>query len=118
MNNIFVLYDTDCAFCVQCGKWIASQRQTVPITFIAAGSPEAQRIFPYIDHERTKIDLTVVSDVGGVYHDAKAWLMCLWALTEYRAWAVRLATPELMPSAKNIISTISNNRKTISKMIA
>jgi predicted DCC family thiol-disulfide oxidoreductase YuxK len=118
MNDIFILYDADCAFCVQCKHWIASQNQIVRITFLSAGSAEARRLFPFIDHERTKVDLTAISDVGGVYHDAKAWLMCLWALKEYRSWAFRLASPEMMPSAKSIIATISNNRKALSKMVA
>lgn len=118
LNNIFVLYDEDCAFCKECKAWLASQKQLVRITFIPADSPEARRIFPHVDHERSKIDLTAVDDTGGVYHDHKAWLMCLWALRDYRSWAKTLGTPELLPTAKNIIATISKNRKRISKMIA
>lgn len=117
-KNLFVLYDTDCAFCVQCKQWIASQRQIVRITFIPADSPESRRIFPNIDHAQSKIDLMAISDDGGVYIAEKAWVMCLWALAEYRSWAFRLASPEMMPSAKSIIGTISKNRKTISKLIA
>jgi predicted DCC family thiol-disulfide oxidoreductase YuxK len=118
MNNLFVLYDNDCEFCWQCRRWLESQKQQVRLTFIAAGSAEAKDIFPRIDRGRTKTELTAIDENGGVYHDAKAWVMVLWALTEYRSWARRLATPELMPSAKSIIATISKNRKTISKLIA
>lgn len=117
-NNIFVLFDRDCALCVQCRDWLTAQSQHVHLTFIPANSAEAHRIFPRINHDATKTDLTVIADDGGVYTAEKAWLMCLWSLKEYRSWAFRLASPELMPGAKSIISTISKNRKAISKLIA
>lgn len=118
MRNIFVLYDSTCALCGQCKHWITSQRQLVKVTFIAAASPDARRLFPNLEHERTEQELTAIGDSGEVYHGAKAWLMCLWSLADYRAWAARIATPELLPTAQKIIATISANRKTISKLVA
>jgi len=77
---------------------------------MAAGSPEARNRFPGLDHDNTLVDLTVVGMNGEVYHGAKAWIMCLWALKKYRGTALRLATPELMPSAKRVIAWVSRNR--------
>lgn len=118
MRNIFILYDSTCALCGQCKTWIASQRQIVKVTFVAAASPEARRLFPHLDHARTEQELTAIGDSGDVYHGAKAWLMCLWSLDDYRTWARKIATPELLPTAQKIIATISSNRKNISKLIA
>jgi len=52
----------------------------------------------------------VIGDDGAVYFGPKAWLMCLWALREYREWSLRLSSPALLPNAKRVISTISQNR--------
>lgn len=117
MRNLFVLYDSKCALCAECKHWIASQRQIVRVTFIAAASAEARRLFPNLEHERTEQELTAIGDAGEVYHGAKAWLMCLWALADYRSWAAMISSPELMPSAQKIIATISANRKKISHLI-
>lgn len=118
MRNLFVLYDSKCGLCIQCKSWIASQRQLVRVTFIAAASPEAHRLFPTLEHEWTEKQLTAIGDSGEVYHGAKAWVMCLWSLADYRNWACTISSPELLPTAQNIVATISANRQKISKLIA
>jgi predicted DCC family thiol-disulfide oxidoreductase YuxK len=105
-----VLYDGRCALCRRSQAWLESQPKFVPLEFVAAGSQEARRLFPGLDHDNTLVDLTVVGPNGEVYHAAKAWIMCLWALRKYRGTALRLATPELMPSAKWVITWVSRNR--------
>jgi hypothetical protein len=42
--------------------------------------------------------------------------MVLWALPQYRDWAYRLATPELLPTTKRVVSTISQNRYKIGRV--
>jgi hypothetical protein len=59
--------------------------------------------------------LTVISDEGAVYYGSKAWLMVLWALCRYREWSYRLATPELLPTTRRIVSLISQHRYQISR---
>ena len=113
MNNLFVLFDSSCELCQHCKSWLQSQQQKVALTFIAAQSNEAQAIFPVLNHEETMEELTVISDTGAVYHGAKAWIMCLWALTDYRSWSYRLATPEMMHVAKRFVALISDNRKSL-----
>jgi predicted DCC family thiol-disulfide oxidoreductase YuxK len=105
-----VLYDIRCALCRRARAWLDDQAKYVPLEYVAAGSQEARQRFPGLDHENTLVDLTVVGMNGEVYHGAKAWIMCLWALKKYRGTALRLATPELMPSAKRVIAWVSRNR--------
>jgi predicted DCC family thiol-disulfide oxidoreductase YuxK len=117
MFNLFVLFDPNCGFCRRCKQWLQIQRQIIPLTFIEAASSEAKQLFPVLNHEETLTELTVISDNGAVYHGTKAWLIVLWSLKDYRGWARTLATPEMMPVAQKFITMVSDNRKTISKMV-
>jgi len=82
----------------------------VELVFVPASSDEARSRYRQLNHSLTLAELTVISDQGAVYNGPKAWLMCLWALREYREWALRLSSPELLPTAKRVISMISQNR--------
>jgi predicted DCC family thiol-disulfide oxidoreductase YuxK len=75
----------------------------------------ARRRYPQLNHDLTAEDLTVVSDAGAVYFGAKAWVMVLWALARYREWSYRLATPELLPTTRRVVSMISQHRYQISR---
>jgi predicted DCC family thiol-disulfide oxidoreductase YuxK len=110
METLTVLYDARCELCRRIRAWLEAQPTYVRLDFVAAGSDKARRRFPDLDHQATITDLTVVSDVGDVYSGAHGWLMCLWALRDYRAWALRLGTPALMPQARKMITWISQNR--------
>ena len=113
-----VLYDGRCAVCRRARAWLETQPKFVPLEYVAAGSQQARSRFPTLDHDNTLVDLTVVSFNGEVYHGAKAWIMCLWALKKYRGTALRLATPELMSSAKRVIAWVSRNRFRIGQVPA
>ena len=52
----------------------------------------------------------MISDAGDVYVEANAWIMCLWSLRDYRAWALRLSAPELLPLARRIVLWAALNR--------
>jgi hypothetical protein len=82
----------------------------VPLVFIAFQSDEAQRRFPGIDALKPGEQLLVISDEGAVYRGAHAWIMCLWALEDYREHAQRLAHPVLLPLAKAVCELLSRNR--------
>ena len=62
-------------------------------------------------------ELIVISDLGGVYRDADAWLMCLYALVEYREWSSRLAAPALRPFARVMFETLSASRHWLSSWL-
>ena len=76
-----------------------------------AGSAEARWRFPGLDHAATLRDLTVIADDGLVYAADGAWLACLWALTDYRGMAERLASPRLLPTARRFIAAAAAVRQ-------
>ncbi len=93
VRGLTVLYDDECSLCRFLREWLARQRQLVPLEFVAAGSEEARRRFPSLDHRATLDEITVVGDAGQVYRSSAAWIVCLWALREHRPLAHRLSTP-------------------------
>jgi len=110
METLTVLYDANCELCRRIRAWLEQQPSYVRLEFIAAGSETARCRYPGLDHAATLRDLTVVSNTGDVYAGAHGWLMCLWALRAYRAWALTLSTPALMPQAQRFITWVSQNR--------
>jgi predicted DCC family thiol-disulfide oxidoreductase YuxK len=116
MFSLTVLYDPDCGLCKRAHHWLAEQSKIVELNFVACASEEARKRYPFLDHDLTTKDLTVVSEEGAVYFGPKAWLMVLWALTRYRDWSYRLATPELLPTTKRVVSVISQNRYQIGRV--
>jgi predicted DCC family thiol-disulfide oxidoreductase YuxK len=110
MKSLYVLFDADCELCVHCRDWLMKQTAFVPLVFIAFQSNEAQRRFPGIDALKPSEQLLVVSDEGAVYRGAHAWVICLWALENYREHAQRLAHPALLPLAEAVCELLSWNR--------
>ncbi|MBX7221354.1 MAG: DUF393 domain-containing protein [Blastocatellia bacterium] len=116
MRHLIVLYDAQCILCCGIRNWLQEQPKYVDLYFVAAASERARFKYPELNHQETLKELTVVSDKGVFYQGAKAWVMCLWALKNYRGAALRLGTPELMPVAKRFIVWISNNRYRIGNL--
>jgi predicted DCC family thiol-disulfide oxidoreductase YuxK len=117
MKYLYVLFDADCELCVRCRNWLMKQPAFVPLVFIAFQSDEAQRRFPGIDPLKPGEQLLVISDEGAVYRGAHAWIMCLWALENYREHAQRLAHPILLPLARTICELLSRNRFFLSDIL-
>lgn len=116
MFALTVLYDPDCGLCRRAHEWLADQAKLVELNLVPCASEEARKRFPFLDHDLTKQDLTVISPEGAVYFGPKGWLMVLWSLTRYREWSYRLASPELLPTTKRVVSAISQNRYQISRV--
>ena len=116
MPILTFLYDPSCGLCRRVQGWIAEQPKLVEIKMIPIKTDAARRRYPKLNHELTARDLTVVSDAGAVYFGPKAWLMVLWALCRYRDWSYRLATPELLPTTRRVVSLISQHRYQISRV--
>ncbi|MFB7451040.1 thiol-disulfide oxidoreductase DCC family protein [Streptomyces sp. NPDC056194] len=100
VGRLTVLYDADCPLCVHLRHWLLRQRQLVPLDLVPAGSQQARRLFPALDHAATLREITVIGDRGQVYREASAWIVCLWALAEHRPKAHWLATPAGRPFAR------------------
>lgn len=117
MPLLYILYDDQCALCRQCRRWLSRQRSFFELRFIAMRSPEATTRFPGIEQHGLGEELLVVTQAGAVYRGAAAWIMCLYALREFRAWSFRLAQPALQPLARRICALISENRLRLSRWL-
>ena len=113
VTSITILYDAACGVCTFARNWIGKQSSLVGIEFVAAGSTEAQRVFPQISPG----ELTVVADTGEVWLGNHAWIVCLWALRDYRDFAFRLTSPALLLMAREAFIAVSKNRLALSSVL-
>jgi predicted DCC family thiol-disulfide oxidoreductase YuxK len=113
VTSITILYDAACGLCTFARDWIRKQSSLVGIEFVAAGSTQAQRAFPQISPG----ELTVVADTGEVGLGNHAWIVCLWALRDYRDLAFRLTSPALLLMSREAFVAVSRNRLALSSML-
>ncbi|MGH9593934.1 MAG: DCC1-like thiol-disulfide oxidoreductase family protein [Bryobacteraceae bacterium] len=113
IHTLTVIYDPRCGLCTQIKGWLAGQPACVTLRLLAAGSAEARERFPMIPAG----ELAVVSDSGQVWRGDNAWIVCLWALCEYRQWAAKLASPLLRPLARQAFSAVSQRRSALSRFL-
>jgi predicted DCC family thiol-disulfide oxidoreductase YuxK len=109
MRRLTVLYDAQCPICIRCRDWMSEQPAFVELRFIPCGSPDAKARYgavPWLGEE-----LVVVSDDGDVWAGPAAFLLCLWALKDWREWAYRLSGSTLAPLAERFFHAISTRRK-------
>lgn len=114
MNRLTVLYDDSCALCVRCRDWLSTQTAYVEMELLSGHGREARERFgavPWLGE-----DLVVVSDEGDVWVGAAAFLLCLWALVEWRPWSYRLSSPTLAPLAERFFHALSSNRRLIAAL--
>lgn len=117
VQKLYVLYDAECGLCQRCLGWLRRQPAFVALVFIPLQSPEIGCRFPGIEQMHPEKELLVISDAGGVWQGGAAWVMCLWALREYREWSQRLAHPALLPFARRACGIVSENRRQISRWL-
>lgn len=117
MKRLYVLFDGECSLCGRCQAWLARQPAFLELHFLPFQSPEALRRFPGIEALHPEEQLLVISDEGGVYRGPQAWIMCLYALREYREWSRRLAHPALLPWARWFCELLSENRFQVSRWL-
>ncbi len=118
MKSLTVLYDPTCGFCSRCRTWLESQPKFLPLEFVAANSAEAQKRYPShsaLNHEPG--ELVVIGDDGAVYQGPSAFIMCLYALADYRELSIKLSQPSLMPLAAKAFKALSENRKSLSELL-
>lgn len=117
MQKLFVLYDANCQFCLRCRSWLEAQPAYFELKFISARSPEAHRQLPGIEKYESSNELIVVGADGAVYQGPTAFIMCLYALVDFREWSLRLSSPLLLPFARQMFEFISSNRLAVSKWL-
>ena len=116
MRRLTVLYDARCGMCSAAARWLGKQRQLVRLETLPAGSEAVRRRYPTLASAEPE-ELVVVSDEGAVYTGPSAWIICLWALDEYRDWSFRFARPALLPLARGIVEWISTRRHGLSRAL-
>jgi predicted DCC family thiol-disulfide oxidoreductase YuxK len=114
MKKLYILYDGDCGLCAGLSRWINVQPKFIDCEPLAAGSPRAAALFPTFASAGRPEELTVVSDEGAVYKNNEAWIMCLYALIEYRGWAMKLSRPPFLGLARQAYRLLSRNRTQLS----
>ena len=104
MRRLTVLYDAECAFCVRCRAWMERQPAFVELEFVPCAEPPARyRDIPWLGQE-----LVAVGDDGSVWAGPAAFLVCMWALRDWREWACRLSSPALAPLARRFFASVSS----------
>lgn len=117
MNALTLFYDARCGLCSQVRKWLETQPAYLRLEFIPYDSPEAVRRLPAIRQLRADEEILVLADTGEVWQGAGAWVICLWALKEYRAWSARLASPAMQALARKMVYWISAHRIGLSRLL-
>lgn len=117
MNTLTLFYDARCGLCSGLRKWLSSQPAYVHLEFVPYDSPEAAKRLPVIGRMDADKEIVVMADTGEVWQGAGAWVMCLWALREYREWSARLASPTMQGMAKKVVHWISQNRIRLSHLL-
>lgn len=110
-----MIYDATCGFCVRCREWLERQPAFLEVECLWSRAHETASRFPGLVGPGPA-DLIVVDDEGGVYRGATAWIMCLYALRDYREWSFRLASPALLPFARKAFEGLSASRGVISRL--
>jgi predicted DCC family thiol-disulfide oxidoreductase YuxK len=111
-----VLYDARCGVCSAARRWLEGQPQIVPLELLAADSAEARRRYPTLAEAEPE-ELVAVSDEGDVYRGPHAWIVCLWALEDYREWSFRFAGPALLPRVRDLVEWLSTRRQRLSRAL-
>lgn len=110
-RGLTVLYDPGCALCQRCRSWMEGQEAHVRLRWLACTAEEARKAYgaiPWLEDE-----LVVVGDGGEVWAGPAAFLVCLWALVEWREWSFRLAGPAFAPLAERFFLFLSSRRRSI-----
>lgn len=117
MTTLHVFFDHNCGMCGRFRAWLERQPQLVEIRFTSYHDPEARRICPVLDSLHPDEKLVVMADTGQVYQGETAWIMCLWALDNYREFSMTLARPRWLPLARRVCEFVSSNRYAFSKLL-
>lgn len=117
MTTLTLFYDARCGLCSSVRRWLSAQPAFVRLEFIPYDSPQARQRCPMIDQLHADQEIIVLSNDGHLWQGAGAWVMCLWALHDFRAWSSRLASPTMQSIAKKIVHLISANRLTLSSLL-
>ncbi len=115
--RLYMVYDNSCGLCSHLVQWMSTQLTSWELHFVAAGSEEARALFPELPNPARPEELVAISGDGAVYRGDAAFIVCLYALDNYRAIAFRLSRPAFRPLARRVFSMLSTNRLRISDFL-
>jgi predicted DCC family thiol-disulfide oxidoreductase YuxK len=115
--RLYVLYDGSCGLCSHLVQWMSGQPTSFELLFVASGSDAARRLFPAFPMPARPEELVVISGDGEVYRGDSAYVVCLYALDNFRTLAVRLARPGFRRMARRLFSMVSTNRVRLSELL-
>lgn len=119
MQTLSIIYDDRCALSRWLKDWAEDRPAFVALVFVRAGSAEAERVAPGLSGNSVVVaDLIAVGDGGEVYRGDSAWVMCFYAVEEFREWSIRMATPELLPLARKAFVVLSRHRVRVADWLA
>jgi predicted DCC family thiol-disulfide oxidoreductase YuxK len=114
VTGITVVYDASCGLCARAKEWITQQVPLVGLRFVAAESATARQRFPQLPTG----EVAVVANTGEAWFGDHAWIVCLWALRDYRDLAFRLTSPLLSLMAREAFTVVSKNRHALSSLLS
>ena len=117
MKTLTIFYDAHCGVCSHFRRWMLEQPAYVRLDFVPYDSPQALRLCPELPTLRADQEIVVMGDDGAVWQGGGAWVVCLWALRDYREWSLRLATPGLLGVARKVAHWVSVNRLVVSRFL-
>jgi len=112
MDDLIVLYDSACSFCVSCRRFLEACAQHDRLNFLCCRSAVARERYGRIG-ELTD-ELVVIDSSGRYWVGPPAFLMCLWALVGGRLLASLLSTALLWPLTRLIFQSIADSRGALS----
>ena len=114
MKVLFVFYDGECGLCAKARAHLTKLNQAVPLVFVPYQDARLNAVFPALAWLDPDKQIIAMSDTGDIYRGDSAWITILWALRDYRRWAVRLARPAWRKHAKAAVHYLAMNRRKIS----
>lgn len=107
--SLTVWFDGDCPLCARVARWIDAQPKLLPVACVPAQAAPGRGCPLGLD--ALLADVTVTCSDGAVYRGSNAWIIVLWALRRYRAWALHFAKPRWRPLANALFATVSGVAK-------
>ena len=103
--ELTVYFDGDCGLCRTVARWLDRQPKYVPLHCVAAQQAAASGCPLAVPSLLERV--TVIASDGALYRGTNAWLVCLWALRNYRGWSLRLSAAALRPWAERLFATVT-----------
>lgn len=107
-RRLTVVYDDECELCRRCSTWLRFQPTYVPLELLPVSAARQEpRLagIPWLGAE-----LVVLDGRGRIWVGAAAFIVCLWATRDWRAWSYRLSGPSFAPLAERFFHAISSHR--------